>query len=199
MKKEVKVVSDPEHVKLAIEDTRRDILSLLKVNDMTLTQMSETLDKDHSTIYRHVKKLEKAGYLEKVGEQKDHHIPKKVYSRTAKVFLLNPSSMESGVRTDITIDWEKKNAEKMVDFLEIMNYNIKEEEKEELIDELSKFFIDLKERVMDPIADAEEKIGEISFPQLLRFEVLMYLLEKRKDKELEERFEKILTKIEEDE
>jgi len=192
-------VSDPEHVKLAIEDTRRDILSLLKVNDMTLTQMSETLDKDHSTIYRHVKKLEKAGYLEMVGEQKDHHIPKKVYSRTAKVFLLNPSSMESGVRTDITIDWEKKNAEKMVDFLEIMNYKVKEEEKEELIDELSKFFIDLKERVMDPISDEEEKIGEVSFPQLLRFEVLMYLLEKRKDKELEERFEKILTKIEDEE
>ncbi|MFP3872169.1 MAG: winged helix-turn-helix domain-containing protein [Candidatus Natronoplasma sp.] len=195
MKKEVKVVRDPEHVKLAIEDTRSDILSLLRVNDMTLAQMAESLGKDHSTIYRHVKKLEEAGYLEEVGEKKDYHIPKKVYSRTAKVFLLNPSSLDSGDTADLTMDWERRNAEKILDLLDIMGYSVDCEDREELIDELSELFIDLKEKVMDPIEEAEDEIGEISYPLLLRFEVMMYLLEKRKDEELEDRFEGFISKL----
>jgi len=196
MKKEVKVVQDPERVKLAIEDTRSDILSLLKVNDMTLSQMAESLDKDHSTIYRHVKKLEEAGYIEEIGEQKDHHIPKKVYSRTANVFLLNPSSIDEGAPSDITINWERKNAAKILDLLEVMGYSLKDEDtKEEVIEDLSAFFIELKDRVMDPIEEAEDEIGEISFPLLLRFEVLMFLLEKKRDEELSKRFKDILSKI----
>ncbi|MEF8873212.1 MAG: winged helix-turn-helix domain-containing protein [Candidatus Thermoplasmatota archaeon] len=196
MKKEVKVVQDPDRVKLAIEDTRSDILSLLKVNDMTLSQMAESLDKDHSTIYRHVKKLEEAGYIEEIGEKKDHHIPKKVYSRTATVFLLNPSSIEEGSSSDLTMDWERRNAEQILDFLKIMGYSLEDkDQKEELIEDLSTFFVELKDRVMDPIEEAEDEIGEISFPLLLRFEVLMFLLEKRKDEELEGRFENILSRI----
>lgn len=196
MKKEVKVVEDPERVKLAIEDTRSDILSLLKVNDMTLSQMAESLNKDHSTIYRHVKKLEEAGFIEEIGEKKDHHIPKKVYSRTANVFLLNPSSIEEGSSSDLTMDWERRNAEQILDFLKIMGYSLEDkDQKEGLIEDLSTFFLELKDRVMDPIEEAEDEIGEISFPLLLRFEVLMFLLEKRKDEELEERFENILSRI----
>ncbi len=195
MKKEVKVVRDPEDVKLALEDTRSDILSLLKVKDMTLSQMTDSLGKDHSTIYRHVKKLEEAGYLEEVGEQKDHHIPKKIYSRTANAFLLNPSSIDEGETTDLMIEWERKHAERILDFLSILGYSIEEDEKEELIDDLSSLFIDLKESVIEPIEESEDEIKEISFPLLMRLEVLMYLLEKKKNENIEKRFEDILSRI----
>ncbi len=195
MKKEVKVVRDPEDVKLALDDTRSDILSLLKVKDMTLSQMTDSLDKDHSTIYRHVKKLEEAGYLEEVGEQRDHHIPKKIYSRTANAFLLNPSSIDEGEPADLMIEWERENAERLLNFLTVMGYSIEEEEKEELIDDLSNLFIELKDKVIEPIEESEDEIGEISFPLLLRLEVLMFLLEKKRDEELEERFENILSRI----
>ncbi|MBS3816816.1 MAG: ArsR family transcriptional regulator [Candidatus Thermoplasmatota archaeon] len=195
MKKDVKVVRDPEDVKLALEDTRSDILSLLKVNDMTLSQLDESLDKDHSTIYRHIKKLEEAGYVEEIGEKKDHHIPKKVYSRTANVFLLNPNSIDKGEPADLLIDWEEKNAERILNLLEIMGYSIDREDEDELIEDLSRLFVDLKERVIDPIEEAEDEIKDISFPLLLRLELLMFLLEENEDEELRQRFEHFSSKI----
>jgi len=194
MKSDVKVVRDPEHVKVAIEDTRSDILSLLRVNDMTISQLAENLDKDHSTIYRHIKKLEDAGYIEEVAQMKENHIPKKVYTRTADAFLLSPTSIDGGEPSDLTMDWERENARKILELLEIMDYSVDEEE-EEMIDILSNIFAELKEKVSDPIEEAEDEIGEVSFPLLMRFELLMFLLEKRKCKEMEEKLERLLDKL----
>jgi len=194
MKSDVKVVRDPDDVKVAIEDTRSDILSLLRVNDMTITQLAENLNKDHSTIYRHIKKLEDAGYIEEIAQMKENHIPKKVYTRTADVFLLSPTSIDGGEPSDLTMDWERENARKILELLEVMGYSVDEDE-EEMVDILSSIFAGLKEKVSDPIDEAEEEIGEISFPILMRFELLMFLLEKRKDEEIEEEFEKFFSKL----
>jgi len=194
MKSDVKVVRDPDHVKVAIEDTRSDILSLLRVNDMTITQLAENLNKDHSTIYRHIKKLEDAEYIEEIEQMKENHIPKKVYTRTADAFLLSPTSIDGGEPSDLTMDWERENAKKILELLEIMGYSVDEDE-EETIDILSNIFAELKEKVSDPIEEAEDEIGEISFPILMRLELLMFLLEKRKDEEIEEEFEKFFSKL----
>ncbi len=195
MKSDVKVVRDPDHVKVAIEDTRSDILSLLRVNDMTISQIAENLDKDHSTIYRHIKKLEDAGYIKEIAQMKENHIPKKVYTRTADAFLLSPTSIDGGEPSDLTLDWERENARKILELLEIMGYSVDEGEDEEMIDILSNIFAELKEKVSDPIEEAEDEIGEISFPLLMRFELLMFLLEKRKSEDVEEKFEKLLEKL----
>jgi len=196
MKSDVKVVRDPDHVKVAIEDTRSDILSLLRVNDMTITQLAENLNKDHSTIYRHIKKLEEAGYIEEIEQINENHIPKKVYTRTANAFLLSPTSIDGGEPSDLTMDWERENARKILELLEIMGYSVeREEEEEEMVDILSNIFAELKEKVSDPIEEAEDEIGEISFPLLMRFELLMFLLEKRKSTDVEEKFEKLLSKL----
>lgn len=195
MKSDVKVVRDPDHVKIAIEDTRSDILSLLRVNDMTITQLAETLDKDHSTIYRHIKKLQDAGYVKEISEMKDNHIPKKVYTRTADSFLLSPTSIDGGEPSELAMDWEKENAKRLLELLEIMGYSVEEEEVEEIIDILSNIFVELKEKVSDPIEEAEDQMGELSYPLLMRFELLMFLLEKRKSKDVDQKFEKLLSKL----
>ncbi len=195
MKSDVKVVRDPEHVKLAIEDTRSDILSLLRVNDMTISQIADNLGKDHSTIYRHIKKLEDAGYLKEKSVMKDHNMPKKVYSRTADAFLLSPSSIDEGEPSEIMMDWERENAEKILELLETMGYSIDREEEDELIGMLSELFVELKEKVSDPIEEAEDEIGTISYPLLLRFEMLMFLIEKRKNKDLEKKFDKLFSQL----
>lgn len=195
MKSDVKVVRDPNNVKIAIEDTRSDILSLLRVNDMTISQIAENLDKDHSTIYRHIKKLQEAGYIEEISEMKDNHIPKKVYSRTADAFLLSPTSIDGGEPSDLMMDWERENARKILELLEIMDYSVNKDEEEEMIDNLSNIFAELKEKVSDPIEEAEDEIGELSFPLLMRFELLMFLLEKKKSEDIEEKFDKLLSKV----
>ncbi len=195
MKSDVKVVRNPEHVKLAIEDTRSDILSLLRVNEMTISQIAENLEKDHSTIYRHIKKLEEAGYVKEKSISGDEHLHKKVYTRTADAFLLSPSSIDEEEPSNMMMDWERENAEKILEFLEVMGYSIDLEDKDELIEILSELFVELKEKVSDPIEEAEDDIGTISYPLLLRFEMLMFLIEKRKNKDLEEKFDKLFSQL----
>ena len=87
---EIKFLDDPEVIKIAIDPTRRKILELLRLNNLTVAQIVNILEKDQSTIYRHVEKLVKAGIIEQSGERKEHHIPEKIYSRTAKIFFLAP-------------------------------------------------------------------------------------------------------------
>ena len=90
MSDEIRFIDDPETMKVAIDPTRRKILELLRFNDLTVSQMVDVLGKDQSTIYRHVEKLLKAGFIEQSGERKEHHIPEKVYGRTARMFFLAP-------------------------------------------------------------------------------------------------------------
>jgi DNA-binding transcriptional ArsR family regulator len=87
---EIRIIDDPAVIKLVIEETRRAILELLRVNELSVGQLADILGKDQSTVYRHVEKLLKAGLIEQTGERKEHHIPEKVYGRTARVFFLAP-------------------------------------------------------------------------------------------------------------
>ncbi len=89
-KKDVMVLSDPEVVKIATESTRRKILSLLRVNDLSISQIADIIGKDQSTVYRHIKKLEKYGLIKVVGERKVHHIPEAVYGRVARTYIIVP-------------------------------------------------------------------------------------------------------------
>jgi DNA-binding transcriptional ArsR family regulator len=69
-KKDVMVLTDPDVVKIATEATRRQILSLLRVNDLSISQIAQILGKDQSTVYRHIKKLEKYGLIKIVGKNR---------------------------------------------------------------------------------------------------------------------------------
>ncbi len=64
MTKKVRVIADPEVIKLMLEDTRRKILQLLRNKEMTISQLSEILGKTPQTIYHHIEKLKDAGLVE---------------------------------------------------------------------------------------------------------------------------------------
>jgi len=193
MKKDVKVIRDPKAIKVAVEDTRSNILSILRINDMSISQLAKSLDKDQSTIYRHIKKLEEYDYIEPTGEKKTHHIPEKIYGRTSGVFLLCPSNIDTGQPSEMMIEWERNKAERIIELLSIMGFD--SDDGSELIEDISDIFIDLKERVIKPIEESEEDIGKISFATLLRLELLMFLLELRNDQELREKVNTALDKF----
>ena len=92
--KEIEIVDDPDTIKIIVEETRSKILRLLRFRDMTISEMSSILNKNISTVFRHVKKLEKAGLIEIKGERKIHNVPEKMYGRKAKTILLAPESYE---------------------------------------------------------------------------------------------------------
>lgn len=193
MKKDVKIVRDPKAIKVGIEDTRNNILSLLRVNDMTISQLADSLNKDQSTIYRHIKKLEEFGYVEVAGEKKEHHIPEKVYGRTASVFLLNPRSPDSEKSPDMKIEWEKGHAERLIELLEMIGYE--SEDPENTIDDISDLFIEMKNRVIEPLKKSEESLEDVSFPFLMRLELFLFLLKEREEGELKERVDGIFDKF----
>lgn len=94
MKPVVKIIHDPEIIKTAVEQNRKQILILLNTQDMTVSDIANAMRKDISTVYRHVHKLESVGLVEVVGEKRTHHIPEKVYGRGAKIFLYSPEAVE---------------------------------------------------------------------------------------------------------
>lgn len=75
MTEEIKIVEDPERIKIAVEKNRRKILTLLSEQEMTIEELAEVMEKSPSTIYRHINKLEKNGFVNGAGEIHEHHIP----------------------------------------------------------------------------------------------------------------------------
>ncbi|MGB9636386.1 MAG: ArsR/SmtB family transcription factor [Thermoplasmata archaeon] len=112
MRQEIKVIREPEVIEIALEETRRKILSLLSVSDMTVSQLVDILEKDQSTVYRHIEKMLEAGLVYVVGERKRRHIPEKIYGRTASVFILSPD-LEDKRESSYLIEFEREQAERL--------------------------------------------------------------------------------------
>ncbi len=86
----VKVITDPEVIKLMLEDTRRKILGLLRNREMTISQLSEILGKTPpQTIYHHIEKLKDAGLVEVKRTEMKGNLVEKYYGRTADAFYIN--------------------------------------------------------------------------------------------------------------
>ncbi len=124
-KKDVMVLNDPEIVKIATESTRRKILSLLRVNDLSISQISQILGKDQSTVYRHIKKLEAYGLIKIVGERKVHHIPEALYGRVAKTYIIIPE-IDRNEHNSI-VYYKRGTAKEAMNAIKAMGYRIDNE------------------------------------------------------------------------
>ena len=133
--KDVIIITDPEVVKLLSDQTRFKILKLLRQRPMSINELSDATSKDRTTIYRHVKALEKAGLIEEIENRGNE----KVYARAARLFLVKADpheSVEEFRQAYIQIE-----AEKLVDILEKAGFRIKNR----------KGFLKLAEEVMNAI------------------------------------------------
>ena len=120
--KDVVIVNDPKLIKVITESTRSKILSLLRINNLSISQLSELIGKDQSTIYRHIKKLESSGIVVPVGERKVHHIPEVVYGRVAKTYIIVPE-IESD-RPSTVVYYKRETIKNVMSILEAMGYSI---------------------------------------------------------------------------
>lgn len=179
MKEPVRVIRDPDKIRICIETTRNKILSLLNVENMTISQLSEALSKDQSTVYRHVKKLEKHGLVMVCGEKKEHHIPEKIYGRTAGMFLMIPQSND--MEDDHEERWRKESMQRSLDVLDLIGYH--NEGSDELIEKVNDFFIKFGSKTADYFEENNE-VGEIDNYTLRIVEMLLLLLEVKNDDKL---------------
>ncbi len=82
----VKTISDPEAFKIAADQTRRKMLFLLRVKEMTVSQIAQELSLTPQTVYFHIKKLVEAGMVEVSREVRVDHLIESYYQATAEVF-----------------------------------------------------------------------------------------------------------------
>jgi len=162
--KEVEIVDDPEKIKIIIEDTRTKILRLLRFRDMTISELASILNKDVSTIFRHIKKLESAGFVKVTGERRIHNVPEKIYGRTAKTIFLAP---ESYVKDDAIKKMNKKRVEILADTLRSLGYEVKD------VDALFDILIHLDELT---IKDMERLEKDVDWGILRKLALLLVLL-----------------------
>lgn len=173
MSPEIKVFEDSENLKVGLESTRKQILDLFRVKNMTISQVAEALEKDQSTVYRHIKKLEEAGFIEVKGERKEHHIPEKIYGRTADVFLMTPEPISSDSTSTLGIRWDDDKVKECVDLLEDIGYEL---EKEEIIDKISNSLYELDKEVNKELSQLLDEDLEIDFFSLMQIKFLISLI-----------------------
>ncbi len=174
MEEEIRLIEDPAALKVGLEGTRNQILELLRVKEMGISQIAEALGKDQSTIYRHVKKLEDAGFVEVKGERKQHHIPEKVYGRTAKWFLLSPEPLGDEFPYALGMDWNEERTRKCLEMLDKMGFECRK--REEVIKELNDGLQNLESEVTENMIDSLDENLDVDFFSLLHVKFLAEIL-----------------------
>jgi DNA-binding transcriptional ArsR family regulator len=169
---ETRVLKDPDKIKIVVDETRRGILSLLQFNDLTVSQIADILQKDQSTIYRHMSKLEEAGFVEVKGEKKTHHIPEKVYTRTAHFFILVPESEDT---SKILETYSAKRMEQLYHLMKKMGAKVVIDD--ESITEGRRFLVTLRSELFKEYEEIDEPIDVIMLKKLELFLILMRMEE----------------------
>ncbi len=86
--KAVRVIRDPEIIKLLADLVRREVLRLIAVEPLTQTQLAEKMMLTEPSISHHLQLLRKAGLIRiKRAEVGSHGILEKYYEPTAKLFI----------------------------------------------------------------------------------------------------------------
>ena len=166
--REVLIITEPSVVKTLSEPTRFSILKLLRQRPMSINELSEALGRDRTTIYRHVKILEKAGLVEEIEEAGNE----KIYSRTARMFLIKVSpdeSIETFRQSYLQIE-----AERLVDILEKSGFEIRDQEKLKTLAREVLNEIEIRSQpIIKRISDANVELTEVELFHLLNMLVFL--------------------------
>ena len=135
--KPIMTITDPEAVKVAVDETRRKMLYLLRAKEMTVSKIAEELNLTPQTVYHHIKKLCEVRMVEVAKEVRVDHLIESYYRATAEVFHFTVGRSSNSKETVI---------EKMKSTLEALKkigYNI--EYNQQTINELAELSIELED------------------------------------------------------
>ncbi len=94
--KPIKMIKDPDAFKLLGDETRRKIVFLLRVKEMTVSQIAAELNLTPQAVYHHIKKLRKGGMVEVSREERVDHLIESYYQATAEIFHCSVGKTERG-------------------------------------------------------------------------------------------------------
>ena len=170
MTEHLKVFKEPEIIKIGLEKTRSKILNILKEDDHTIKEIAEKLDKDRSTIYRHVKKLEDAGYIENKNTDDDEN----KYCRVAHTIFLDLEYMDYEVKMDIIFEWDLDFETQ--DLVRMDNIGYRNDKSKRLLKDIQSFISDLDKRLKDRVESLEKDIDKEDMMIIMRVRLLGYMI-----------------------
>ncbi len=87
--KSIKTISDPKAFELLADDTRRKVIYLLRVKEMTVSQIASDLGLTAQAIYHHIRKLKAAEMVEVSKEVRVGHFIETYYRSASEMFILS--------------------------------------------------------------------------------------------------------------
>jgi len=96
--KPLKTIKDPEAFQLLADETRRKIVFLLRVKEMTVSQIAAELNVTPQAVYHHIKKLLKADMVEVTREERIDHLIESYYRTTAETFNCSVGKTSHGAK-----------------------------------------------------------------------------------------------------
>jgi len=135
--KPIMTITDPGAVKVAVDETRRKILYLLRAKEMNVTKIAYELNLTPQTVYHHIKKLCDVGMVEVAKEVRVDHLIESYYRATAEVFHFTVGKESNSKETVIE---KMKSA---LDALKKIGYDIGYDQ--QTINELAELSIDLED------------------------------------------------------
>ncbi len=104
------VIREPEAYQLLADETRRKILYLLRVKDMTVNQLATELGLSTQAVYHHIRKLLHGKMVEVTKEERVGHLIESYYRATAEDFLLSTGKIKAKSVHDKTLVKEQMTA-----------------------------------------------------------------------------------------
>lgn len=166
--KEVIIVTDPKKVRALADPTRFKILELLRMHPMSINELSQLLNKDRSTVYRHVKTLENSGFIEEIAQEGN----KKIYGRKARIFLLKFEADET--LKEFKQRYMKVEAKRIYEILTNSKINVKDKETFlRLVEEILRDIEEFSRPIFKKISESNVDIKEVELLHLLNLLVLL--------------------------
>ncbi|MDI3476031.1 MAG: hypothetical protein PWQ79_1806 [Thermococcaceae archaeon] len=182
----VKVITDPEVIKLMLEDTRRKILQLLRNKEMTISQLSEILGKTPQTIYHHIEKLKEAGLVEVRRTEMKGNLVEKYYGRTADAFYINLYLGDEELRY-----FARSRLKTKLDVFKALGYTFDDEELLDVMDKLLQKEHEFKTKISKDIEKKESSLKEFSNEDIIHAIEWLTMAEMGRDEEALELLKKL--------
>ena len=161
--KTVKTINDPEAFKLLADGTRRKIVFLLRVKEMTVAKIAEELDLTPQAVYHHIKKLVDGGMVEVTREERVAHLIESYYRATAETFQCAVGKTSRGKETI------KEEIAASLDALKKLGFKIEYNEK--TISQLADLEVEMNECCSgEKYEDAISELDDVDFVTKLRVE-----------------------------
>ena len=150
--KSLKIINDPEAFQLLGDETRRKIVFLLRVKEMTVSQISAELNVTPQAVYHHIKKLQTAEMIEVTREERVGHLIESYYRTTAEVFICSVGNASSNP------EFAREQMKNVLNALQRLGFNLKYDE-----DNISKL-VDLQRALQESYGAQkfEEALSELN-------------------------------------